>query len=289
MVVYTSHAGRLSMRRCEFCDSPVPADATTCPVCKETIAEETLERILPMLKRPDAPEVKFMGTRERMWGVVRRPSATYRDIGQRPDAAGPFMIVVINALIIAGLYLSLTSKISTNVIVNATSGEIGTTSLLMSPQGGSAWIVALAGIMPNIMIGLIYLVVGTIFAHFAFKITGGTGGKMKTLSVVGYSMMPVIFVRLIGILIVLIGLPAFPEVVNFDPGSLAALTADVVNWAYNSGIWYTIDILTTGAFLWTGYLLIFGIREAHDTSTIWAAMVAIACVIVLMWTFWTAH
>ena len=277
------------MRRCEFCDSPVPADATVCPVCKETIAEETLERILPVLKRPESPEVQFMGTRERMWGVIRRPSATYRDIGQRPDAAGPFMIIVINALIISGLYLSLTSKISTHVIVNATSGEIGTASLLVSPQGGSVWIVALVGIMPSIMIGLIYLLVGTIFAHFAFKLTGGTGGRMKTLSIVGYSMMPVILVRLVAILVVLIAMPGFPEIVNFDPGSLAILTPAVIDWAYNSGIWYTIDIMTTGAFLWTGYLLIFGIREAHDTSTVWATLVAIACVMVLVWTFWTVH
>ena len=226
------------MRRCEFCDSPVPADATICPVCKETIAEETLERILPILKRPDSPEIKFMGTRERMWGVIRRPGATYRDIGQRPDMAGPFMIILINALIFAGLFLSLSSKITTNVVVNVTSGEIGQTSLLLSPQGGSSWIVALAGLIPNIMIGLIYLIVGTAFAHFAFKITGGTGGKMKTLSVVGYSMMPVILVRLVAILVVLIGLPAYPDVVNFDPGFLAVITPALIDWAYNSGIWF---------------------------------------------------
>jgi hypothetical protein len=278
------------VRRCEFCDSPVPADATTCPVCKETIAEETLERILPILKRPESPEVKYMGIRERLWGVIRRPSATYRDIGQRPDAAGPFMIILINALIFAGLFLSMSSKITTNVIANGTTFEIGQTNLLTSPQGGIVWIVALVGIMPNIMIGLIYLVVGTLFAHFAFKITGGTGSRMKTLSVVGYSMMPVILVRLVAILVVLIGLPAYPGVVDFfDGGALALITPSVISWAYSSGIWFAIDIMTTGAFLWTGYLLIFGIREAHDTSTLWAALVAMACVIVLVWTFWQVH
>ena len=278
------------MRRCEFCDSPVPADATVCPVCKETIAEETLERILPILKRPESPEVKFMGARERMWGVIRRPAATYRDIGQRPDAAGPFMIILVNALIIAGLFLSLSSKISTYVVVNATSGQIGEANLLLSPQGSASWLVALVGMMPSIMIGLIYLVVGTIFAHLAFKMTGGTGGKMKTLSIVGYSMMPVIIVRLVAILVVLVGLPPFPDVVDFsNPGSLATLTPLVIDWAYTSNIWFTIDILTTGAFLWTGYLLILGIREAHDTSTVWATFVAIACVIVLVWTFWQVH
>ncbi|MFW9837419.1 MAG: Yip1 family protein, partial [Candidatus Thorarchaeota archaeon] len=273
----------------EFCDSPVPADATICPVCKETIAEETLERILPILKRPESPDVKFMSATERMWGVIRRPAPTYRDIGQRPDAAGPFLIIVINALIIAGLFLSLSSKVTTLVIVNATSGEIGPANLLFSPQGGMNWVVGLVGIMPSIMIGLIYLVVGTAFAHFAFKLTGGTGSKLKTLSVIGYSMMPVILVRLFSLLVVLIAMPAYPDIVPFDSGSLAALTPTVVDWAYTSTIWTTLDYLMTGAFLWTGYLLIFGIREAHDTSTVWATLVSIACVIVLLWTFWQVH
>ncbi|MGD9397506.1 MAG: Yip1 family protein [Candidatus Thorarchaeota archaeon] len=278
------------MRRCEFCDSPVPADATICPICKETIAEETLERILPILKRPESPEVRFMGTRERMWGVIRRPAATYRDIGQRPDSAGPFAIILINALVFAGLFLALSSKITTTVIVNATSMETAVTSVVLAPQGGPVWMFALVGIMPNVMIGIIYLIVGTIFAHFAFKLTGGTGNKSKTLSVVGYSMMPVILVRVVAILIILIALPAYPDIVDFsNPGAVALITPAVINWAYTSGIWFTIDVMTTGAFLWTGYLLIFGIREAHDTSTIWAALIAIACVIVLVWTFWQVH
>jgi hypothetical protein len=275
------------VRRCEFCDSPVPADATICPICKETIAEETLERILPILKRPESPEVRFMGTRERMWGVIRRPAATYRDIGQRPDSAGPFVIILLNALIFAGLFIALSSKISTNVIVNATSMETAVTSVVLAPQGGPVWMFALVGILPNVMIGIIYLIVGTIFAHFAFKLTGGTGSKSKTLSIIGYSMMPVILVRVVAILVILIGLPAYPDVVDFSNPGL--ITPAVINWAYTSGIWFVIDIMTTGAFLWTGYLLIFGIREAHDTSTMWAALVAIACVIVLMWTFWQVH
>ncbi|MFX1482380.1 MAG: YIP1 family protein [Promethearchaeota archaeon] len=275
------------MRRCEFCDSPVPADATVCPVCKETIAEETLERILPMLKRPESPDVRFMGTKERLWGVIRRPSATYRDIGQRPDAAGPLLLIIVNALIMAGLFLALSSKITTLVVVNATSGATAPTSLLTSSDGGIAWITALVGIMPTIMLGIIFLIVGTIFAHFAFKLTGGTGGKMKTLSIVGYSMTPVILVRLLSIVVVLAALPGYPGV--HGPSELVALTPAIVSWAYTSGVWRIIDIMTTGAFVWTGYLLIFGIREAHDTSTLWAAVVSIACMIVLVWTFWQVH
>ena len=278
------------VRRCEFCDSPVPADATICPICRETIAEETLERILPMLKKPEAKEVRFMGTGERIWGVIRRPAVTYRDIGQRPDYVGPFIVILFNAVIIAGLFLSLSSKVTASVVVNATTMETVNTNVLLSPYGGHFYILALIGILPSVMLGIIYLIIGTTFAHFAFRLTGGTGGKMKTLSIVGYSMLPVILVRLLSIVIILVVLPAYPTVVNFaNPGALIAITPDIVNFAYTSGVWWIIDILTTGSFLWTGFLLIFGIREAHDTSTSWATVVSILCTIVLIWTFWQVH
>jgi hypothetical protein len=240
-----------------------------------------------MLKRPESPEVRYMGTTKRMWGVIRRPSATYRDIGQRPDAAGPFILILINALIMAGLFIALSSKITTTVIVNATSGTTAPTSLISAPQGGIVWLAALAGLMPTIMLGIIYLLFGTMFAHFAFKLMGGTGRKGKTLSIVGYSITPVILVRLVSILVVLVTMPGYPDVLS--PTDLTIFTPEIVAWAYTSGVWFTIDIMTTGAFIWTGFLLIFGIREAHDTSTFWAAVIAVACVFILAWTFWQVH
>ena len=278
------------VRRCEFCDSPVPADATICPICRETIAEETLERILPMLKKPEAKEVRFMGTGERIWGVIRRPAVTYRDIGQRPDYVGPLIVILFNAVIIAGLFLSLSSKVTASVVLNATTMETVNTNVLLSPYGGHFYILALIGILPSVMLGIIYLIIGTAFAHFAFRLVGGTGGRMKTLSIVGYSMLPVILVRFLAIVIILVVLPEYPTIVNFsDPGALVAITPDIVNFAYTSNVWWIIDIITTGSFLWTGFLLIFGIREAHDTSTSWATVVAILCTIVLVWTFWQVH
>jgi hypothetical protein len=278
------------VRRCEFCDSPVPADATVCPVCRETIAEETLERILPLLKRPEAKEVRFMGTGERIWGVLRRPSAAYRDIGQRPDAAGPFVMILMNALVIAGLFIALSSKVTAVVIVNATSMDTANVNVLMSPHGAYFYLLAFVGMLPSIMLGIVYLLVGTAFAHFAFKLTGGTGGKMKTLSIIGYSMFPLILVRLISIAIVIAMVPGYPTIVNFySSDALTAVTPAIVQFAYTSGVWSIIDLMTTGGFVWTGFLLVFGIREAHDTSTLWAVVVSILCMIVLGWTFWQAH
>ncbi|MGY5870700.1 MAG: YIP1 family protein [Candidatus Thorarchaeota archaeon] len=278
------------VRRCEFCDSPVPADATTCPVCREEIAEETLERILPLLKRPEAKEVRFMGTGERIFGVIRRPAATYRDIGQRPDAAGPFIMIVVNALIVAALFLSLSSKVTAVVVVNATSMETTNANLLLSPHGTYFYLIALIGMLPNIMLGLVYLVIGTTFAHFTFKLTGGSGGKMKSLAIVGYSMTPVIIVRLLSIIVVLAVMPGYPTIVNFyNVDALATITPAIVTFAYASNVWFIIDVITTGSFVWAGFLLVFGIREAHDTSTTWAVIVSILCMIVLAWTFWQAH
>jgi hypothetical protein len=278
------------VRRCEFCDSPVSADATTCPVCREDIAEETLERILPLLKRPEAKEVRFMGIFGRLWGVIRRPSATYRDIGQRPEAAGPFIIILVNAAIIAGLFLSLSSKVTTIVVVNATSGATAPANVLVSPQGSYFVMLALIGMLPSIMMGIIYLIIGTAFAHFAFKLAGGAGGKMKTLSIIGYSILPVVLLRLVSIIIIIVVVPYYPTIIDFSQGgSLPYLTQDFVTFAYTSDAWFMIDIVTTAGFLWTGLLLIFGIREAHDTSTIWAVFVSIVCTTILILTFWQVH
>lgn len=278
------------VRRCEFCDSPVPADATVCPVCREKIAEETLERILPLLKRPEGKEIHLMGTGERMWGVIRRPSSTYRDIAQKPDAVGPFLIILVNAAIIAGMFLALSSKVTALVIVNATTMETANANVLLSPHGAYFYLIAFIGMLPNIMLGLVYLALGTAFAHFVFKITGGTGNRLKTLAVIGYGMTPVILVRLVSIVVILIVVPEYPSIVNFyNPDALATVTPAIVNSAYSSGVWYILDIMMTGAFIWTGFLLIFGIREAHDTSTVWATFVSILCIIVLILTFWQAH
>lgn len=231
-----------------------------------------------------------MGTGERMWGVIRRPAATYRDIGQRPDAAGPFLIILINAAIIAGMFLALSSKVTTLVILNATTMETVNANVLVSPHGTYFYLVALIGMIPNLMLGLVYIAIGTAFAHFAFKLVGGSGSRMKTLSVIGYSMTPVILVRLVSIIVVLVIVPGYPSIVDFyNSEALATITPAIVNFAYSSGVWQTLDIMMTGAFLWTGFLLIYGIREAHDTSTAWATIVSILCMVVLILTFWQAH
>ena len=273
------------MRRCEYCDSPVPADATVCPVCRETIAEETLERILPLLKRPEAPEVRSMGPIERLWGVLRRPAPTYRDIGQRPDMAGPMIVIIMNALVIVGIFLAISSKLMVDTWVgNSTVGYWAEVSVLSSEHSQLFLMTGLATALPNILLGILFLIIGTVFAHLAFKITGGTGTRGKTASIVGYSVFPVVIMRLIAILIILIAMPTF-SVTGFSE----TVVDQAITLVFNAGWWLTIDYMTTISFVWVGFLLIFGIREAHDTSTEWAVIVSILCMIVLTWTFWQAH
>jgi hypothetical protein len=268
------------VRRCEFCDSPVPADATFCPICKEEIAEETLERILPMLKRPDAPDVRHMGVTERLWGVIRRPSATYRDIGQRPDQAGPFVIIIINALIMMGIFFVITSKFTVTVQVNST--YYVDTSVLSTQVGPLFYITGFMSLLPNLLIGMLYLIIGSAFAHLAFKITGGVGKRSQTMSIVGYSMLPLIIFRLLAVLVLFWIMP-------LQDANNAANFVAIVDTVNASEFWVILDYMTVASFFWIGFLLIFGIREAHDTSTQWAFLVSLAVMIVLNWTFWQAH
>jgi len=251
-------------------------------VCRQVISEEALERVLPLLKRPEAPEVRAMGTIERLWGVIRRPALTYRDIAQRPDGAGPFMIIMMNALLLMGFFLAISSHLTVVVVTNVTSGATATVSILDTTDAGMYYATALASIVSNIMIGMIYLIVGTLFAHIAFKVAGGTGRMTKTLSVVGYSMMPVLLFRVIGFFVLLAVLPTY----DIGPG---AVLPNVVASIYGSDVWLILDYMTTASFVWVGFLLTFGIREAHDTSTVWAFLIALTCMIVLGWTFWQAH
>jgi len=270
------------VRRCEFCDSPVPADATVCPICHEEIAVETLERVLPMLKRPESSDVKAMGPLKRLYGTVRRPATAFRDIAQRPDTVGPFLIIIMNALVMAGFFLAVSSKFTVSVVVNQTTGRTVATSILFTEVGTAFLTTALFSILPNLLLGMLFLVLGSIFAHLAFKVTGGTGSKGKTVSIVGYSMFPVVLIRLIGLILILVFIPAI-SVENPSTWST------IVQQIYNSEIWTTLDYLTTASFVWVGFLLIFGIREAHETSTIWAFVVSVLCIIVLGWTFWQVH
>jgi hypothetical protein len=260
----------------------VPADATVCPVCGEEIAEEVLERILPMLKRPESAEVRAMSPVERLWGIIRRPAATYRDIGQRPDPAGPFIIILINALIMAGAYLILSSKLTVTIVVNATAGTTADLSILSTDLSTPFYTTALVSILPNIMVGMIYLIFGSAFAHLAFKIMGGTGKFKKTISIVGYSMFPVVLFRLVGLLVLLAG-----ESYAFDYQT--SNINEVVLNLFQNPVWITIDYLTMAAVFWVGFLLVFGIREAHDTSTGWAFLISLACMVVFIWTFWQVH
>jgi hypothetical protein len=260
----------------------VPADATLCPVCGEEIAEETLERILPMLKRPESAEVRAMSPIERLWGVIRRPAATFRDIGQRPDPAGPFIIILINALIMAGAYLLISSKFEVTVVVNATTGRTAELSVLATDYSAPFYVTALVSILPNIMLGMVYLIFGSAFAHLALKIMGGTGKFKKTSSIVGYSMLPVVLFRLVGLLVI-----ASFNTIELDLG--ASNLESIILSIYNSDLWLTIDYMTMAAIIWVGFLLVFGVREAHDTSTGWAFLISVACMIVLVWTFWQVH
>jgi hypothetical protein len=270
-------------RRCLFCESPVPADATVCPVCGEEIAEEVLEKVLPFLKRPESAEVRSMSPMERLWGVIRRPAATYRDIGQRPDPAGPFIIILINALIMAGAYLIISSKLQVTVLVNATTSEYADLSILATDYGGPFFVTTLVSILPNIMVGMLYLFFGSAFAHLAFKILGGTGRMKKTISIVGYSMFPVVLFRLVGLLVIFLSIETIP--LDVEASNLNSIILGI----FSSNLWLTIDYMTMAALVWVGILLVFGIREAHDTSTGWAFLMSLACMIVLIWTFWQVH
>jgi hypothetical protein len=95
-------------------------------------------------------------------------------------------------------------------------------------------------------------------------------------------MLPVVLFRLVGLLIIA---SVDTIEVDLDTSNLESIVLDI----FGSDLWLTLDYMTMAAFVWVGFLLVFGIREAHDTSTGWAFMISMACMIVLVWTFWQVH
>ncbi|MGQ4871951.1 MAG: Yip1 family protein, partial [Candidatus Thorarchaeota archaeon] len=114
------------------------------------------------------------------------------------------------------------------------------TSVLSTDIGNVFYGTALSVIVSNLLLGIIYLFLGSAFAHLAFKITGGTGNRRKTMAIVGYSMMPVVIFRLFGLLLVLLN-PATVSMAN--PAAWEALVMDI----YNSTLWTTLDYMTTAS------------------------------------------
>ena len=102
-------------------------------------------------------------------------------------------------------------------------------------------------------------------------------------------MLPVVIFRLIGLVIFLVAMENYPVFANDGLNNAGISYTAIVEAIYLSPLWIIIDYLITASFVWVGFLLVFGIREAHDTSTTWAILVAIACMIVLVWTFWQVH
>ncbi|MEM4735387.1 MAG: YIP1 family protein [Candidatus Thorarchaeota archaeon] len=266
------------MRRCSACNSPVPSDATVCPVCGQKIAEEILERVLPFLKRPLAEDVKTLGLVGRIIGVLIRPAATFRDIARRPDGRGPAVVVLFNALIMTAAFLAVCSKLTLNYIVDEEPVAIG---LLSSPVAPGVISVGLFTIVPNLILGMLYLTIGAGAAHVILKIAGGTARYGRSMMIVGYSLVPVILARLLGVLILMLTIPEM-SVEQYG-------TTYIVTTVFQSGAFVIIDYLTTASFIWVGFILAFGIREVHNTSTSWAFAISAICTAILILTFWQVH
>ncbi len=261
-------------KTCPVCGMEVSIDTITCPYCGSKIGEEKLERILPFLKRDTSPEPVPLGTFQRIYGVLRRPAYTFRDIALRP-AKGAFFIILLFALVqFAYMIVSMSHIYITETIYvqvgNQTVPQTVTSNILISnTYGPSGLLVSFGWFLPMLLTLIIIWFLGSGFAWLLYKFAGGNGTYKHTLNMISFVMVPELLLRALFIPILMIGLPSIEY-------NSTTFTVENLNQLFiNNPIWGVLNVLTIIGFIWAGFLLIFGIREIHKTPTLHAFILAI--------------
>ncbi len=271
-------------KTCPVCGMNVSIDTIICPYCGSKIGEEKLERILPFLKRDTTPEPVPLGTFRRIYGVLRYPASTFRDIALRP-AKGSFFIIMLFALLNLAFMLIAVSHIYITETVYVTVGNstvpqvVDSSILLSNTYGPSGLLIVFGWFIPMLLTIIIIWFIGSFFAWLAYKFAGGTGKYKHTLNMIAFTMVPLLLLRTMFIPILIVGLP------NIQYGG-SEYTFDALNTLIvNNPIWGVLNALTAVGLIWAGFLLIFGIREVHKTPTLHAVILAIISTAVMIGVF----
>lgn len=249
---------------CPKCGALVAPDEEICPECNYRLAEETLERLLPLLKRPEKEPISPMPFPIRIAKAIIAPSSAFHDISRAPDAAGPFIIYTLNVLAITIYYAAGWNHIY---------------------PLGDYWILRVLGdgalfgrLASNAILVLIqFLFLGFIY-WLPFRLIGRKSSFKRDLSIVGYAYTPVLIGRAISILILFTSLPAI-----VIPGNASLLQAQFsVASVFVSSVWNTVTAVEIACWLWAAFLIALGIRQVNELSTVAALISSYAIMIIFL-------
>ena len=234
---------------CPRCGAPVAPDEEVCPECNYRIAEETLERLLPLLKRPEKEPISAMPFPIRIAKAIIAPSQAFHDISRAPDAMGPLVLYTLNVIALTLYYAAGWSHIY----------PYGDFEILRA-LGDSALLGRLASNAIFILIQFLFL--GFIY-WLPFRLVG-RGSSFKTdLSIVGYAYTPVLIGRAISLLMLSRSLPTviIPAEATFFQAQIA------ITMVFMSPVWNTALGIEIASWLWAAFLIALGIRQVNELST----------------------
>jgi hypothetical protein len=205
---------------------------------------------------------------ERVKGVISEPKKTMNDISEQP--------MIEEAVLVIGIYAILTATAAYIQSYKITY-DFGGLDNMPSSMQSLMTVITMAGALIAPFITWI-IVTGVI--HFLSMATGGEGKFYpQMMTIVGFSMLPLIFNGIISI-----GLFSMiePKTINIaDPVAMKE---------FYSNSYFLVSMLS-GIIIdvWSTIILYFGIMSAHklssNSSAIIAAIPLVFSVISLIWTF----
>lgn len=254
---------------CPKCGALVAPDEEVCPECNYRLAEETLERILPLLKRPKKEPISPMSFPIRIAKAIIAPSQAFHDIARAPDAAGPFMLYVLSVLAITLHYAAGWNHIY----------PLGEYWILRVMGDGAI----LGRLVSNAVLVLIqFLFLGFIY-WLPFRLIGRKSSFKRDLSIIGYAYTPVLIGRAISVLILFTSLPS---IVILGNASLIQAQFSVAS-VFMSSVWNTVTAIEIACWLWAAFMIALGIRQVNELSTT-AALISSYVIMIIFLAIYTS-
>lgn len=249
---------------CPKCGALVAPDEEVCPECNYRLAEETLERLLPLLKRPEKEPISPMPFPIRIAKAVIAPSQAFHDIARAPDAAGPIILYALNVLAVTIYYAAGWNHIY----------PFGDYWILRLLDDG-----AVLGILfSNALMVLIQLLFLGFIYWLPFRLIGRKSSFKRDLSIVGYAYVPILIGRALSVLILFTSIPTI-----IIPVNASLLQAQIsVTSIFISTVWNTVAVIEIASWLWAAFLIALGIRQVNELSTTAAFISSYAIILIFL-------
>ncbi|MHA2027996.1 MAG: YIP1 family protein [Candidatus Kariarchaeaceae archaeon] len=254
-----------NMQTCPSCGELVPIEYVVCVWCGFDLTAEHIRRSGIVIGRREA-----FG---RMKRVTLDPINAFKEITLIPDLKGPRYILYFIGVAMTLNMIAVFGKLD-GLEFNKESAEIGLFSVLGNTITVKVTtIIALTFlIIQPIFLLLIFNYiwrVATRFVSYLSRTVGGTGDKEKIRSIMGYSLLPVLYGWVIAWLLRLLSSSTTVE----DPQGFTEIEAAIITVS-KEGIGAVANFIIILSWIWAAGLAIIGISRATRLSYVEGVIVA---------------